>query len=448
MIITKKHLPRRTVLRGLGATVALPLLDGMVPAFAALRNTAANPVRRLGVIYVGMGMYMKEWMPAAEGALQLSPILQPVAPFQDRLLVVSGLDSKEADGTDGGTHPRMQTTWLTGCRAKRTEGVGGVQAGVSMDQIVAREFGKATQLASLELAIESVDLLGTCFAGYSCAYMNTIAWRSPRTPLPMENNPRAVFERLFGASDTTDPRARLAEIQADRSILDSITDKVAHFQTGLGPSDRARVAQYLEAVRDVERRIQKAEEQVGRELPVVERPMGIPATYEEHAKLMFDLLAIAYQVDLTRVTSFLLGREASVRSYPEIGVPDSHHPLSHHGNDPEKLAKQAQINIMQMKLLRYFLEKLNALPDGDGSLLDHTLLLYGSGMSDSNLHIPRNVPTLVVGGGKTFQITGGRHLRFPEKPLTNLQLTLLEKLRFPVEHFGDSTGELNLLSDV
>ena len=448
MIITKKYLPRRTVLRGLGAAIALPLLDGMVPAFAALRNTAAKPVRRFGAVYVGNGMNMPQWTPAASDTLQLSPTLQPLAPFQNRLIVVSGLDNKEGEGTDGGPHPRMQTSWLTGTRAKKTEGVD-IRAGTSMDQIVAKEFGKETQLASLELATESVDLLGTCFLGYSCAYNNTISWRTPTMPLPMENNPRAVFERLFGASDSTDASARLAHVQKTRSILDSVTQEVSHFQRKIGPRDRTKLTEYLEAVRDAERRIQKAEEQVARELPVVDQPMGIPNTFEEHAKLMYDLLALAYQTDLTRVSTFLMVREASVRSYPEIGIPDSHHPLSHHQNNPEKLAKQAKLNAFHIRMFADFLERMQSTPDGDGSLLDHTILLYGSGMSDSNLHHPKDLPVLVVGGGGTFSMKGGVHRRYTdETPLANLQLTLLDKLGLPVERFGDSTGQLNLLSDL
>jgi hypothetical protein len=373
--------------------------------------------------------------------------MEPLTPFKDRLLVVSGLDSREGDGTDSGPHPRCQTSWLTGCRAKRTEGAD-IYAGVSMDQIVAREFGKETQLGSLELGIESNELMGVCNIGYSCAYNNTCSWRTPTTPLPMENNPRAVFERLFGSSDSTDSAARLADIKRNRSILDSVLERVSTFQRGLSASDQSRVTEYLDSVRDIERRIQKAEQQVDQELPVVEQPIGIPALYSEHANLMFDLMAIAYQTDLTRVSTFMLSREASVRSYPEIGVADSHHPISHHANDPEKLAKIAKINKFHMQLFASFVKKLASTPDGDGTLLDHTLLLYGSGMSDSNIHYTRNVPTLVVGGGKTFNIAGGRHLRFPEKPLSNLQLTLIEKLGLPVEHFGDSTGELNLLAGI
>jgi len=448
MIITKRHLPRRTILRGAGAALALPLLDAMVPAFSPLRLSAAAPVRRFGAIYVGMGFNMPIWtQPNANGPLEINAILQPMASYKDRMLVVSGCDSKEGDGIDGGQHPRMQTSWLTGSRAFRTEGVN-IHAGTSLDQVVARSWEKDTQLASLELAIESTDLLGTCSLGYSCAYNNTIAWRTPTTPLPMENNPRNVFERLFGASDSTEPSVRLAEIRTDRSVLDSVTAKVSSVKTTLGASDQAKLAEYLDAVRDVERRVLKAEEQVARELPVVDRPVGIPATFEEHVKLMFDLQALAFQTDLTRVFSFLMVREASVRSYPEIGVPDSHHPLSHHQNNPEKLARQAKLNAFQMRMLAYFVDKLAATPDGDGNMFDNSLLFYGSGMSDSNLHLHKNLPITVV-HGKALGITGNRHVKAKDgTPLANLQMALLGKMGIGVEKFGDSRGELDLLTGI
>ena len=445
MIITRKHIPRRTILRGIGASLALPLLDSMVPALTLTRLSAAAPIRRFGAIYVGMGVNMPMWTQPAAGTLEINPILEPMAAYQNRLIVVSGCDSKEGDGIDGGQHPRMQTSWLTGCRAHRTEGVD-IHAGTSLDQIVARAWEKETQLASLELAIESTDLLGTCSLGYSCAYNNTIAWRTPTTPLPMENNPRNVFERLFGASDSTDTNTRLGEIRTDQSVLDSVTAKIASFKTGIGARDRVKLSEYLDAVRDVERRVHKAEEQVSRELPLVERPAGIPATFEEHVKLMFDLQMLAFQTDLTRVFSFLMVREASVRSYPELGVPDSHHPLSHHQNNPEKMAKQAKLNAFQMKMLAYFVEKLATTRDGDGPMLDNALLLYGSGMSDSNLHLPKNLPTAVV-FGKAIDVKGNRHVKFADgTPFANLQLTVLEKMGLNVEKFGDSTGTVNLLS--
>ena len=445
MIVTKKHVPRRTVLRGLGAALALPCLDSMVPALAA-RGPRTPALRRLGVVYVPNGMNMAQWTPAAEGPLQLSPILKPLAPFEDRLLVVSGLDHATADLNDGGPHPRCQTTWLTGAAAKPSEGPD-ITAGVSMDQLAAAEFGHETQLPSLELATEDVEFVGTCSLGYSCAYTNTIVWRTPTTPLPMENNPRTVFERLFGASDSTNPAARLRLMRRQRSILDSVTEQLGRFGRGLGPGDRLRLSEYLESVREVERRIQMAEGNDA-ELPSVDKPLGAPATFEEHVKLMFDLLVLAYQADLTRVGTYLMCREASVRSYPEIGIPEAHHPLSHHSYRPEKLAKQARLNVFHMSLFAYFLDRLRATEDGDGSLLDHTLLLYGSGMSDSHLHVPRDLPTLVV-SGKGLGIQGRRHERYPRgTPQANLYLALLARLGVDVEKLGDSTGRLKLLSNV
>ena len=445
MIITGLHLPRRTVLRGIGASIALPLLDAMAPALVPVRLSAAAPARRLGIVYVPMGMNMAKYTPAAEGALKLSPILQPLEPFLERTLVIGGLDSKEADARDGGVHPRCQTTWATGVRARATEGVD-LRAGTSWDQLVARELGDQTQLGSLELGIEPPAMGGSCGVGYSCAYSSTIAWRNATTPLPMENNPRAVFERLFGASDSTDSRARLDLIQRDRSILDAVNDKLSKLRGGIGPSDGRKVEQYLDAVRDVERRVQKAEEQIEQELPVVDRPAGVPPTFEQHAKLMFDLLTLAYQTDMTRVATYLMAQEQSVRTYPEIGVPDPHHPLSHHQDDPAKLEKQAKLNVFMMQQFVYFLDKLRATPDGDGSLLDHTLLIYGSGMSNSNEHLMFNVPTVLV-ADKTFDMRGGRFVTVPKgTPLTNLQLTLMERMGARLEKFGDSNGELNLLS--
>jgi hypothetical protein len=451
MIIARKSLPRRTFLRGLGATIALPLLDGMIPASAALRTTAAKPVRRLGVVYVPNGMSMTNWTPATEGAaFELTPILQPLAPFRDRLLVLSGLDDRLAfprAGEGAGDHARAAGTFLTGVHVKKTEGAD-IQAGISMDQIAATELGKATQLASLELAIETVELLGACDGGYACAYGNTIAWRTPTTPLPMENDPRAVFERLFGATESTDQAARLARIQTNRSILDSVTEKVTRLERALHPGDRTRLTEYLEAIRDVERRIQMAEGQGARDLPVVEQPAGIPATFEEHAKLMFDLLALAYQCDLTRVSTFMMGREVSGRAYPEIGVPDSHHPVSHHQNRPAMIEKLSKINAFHVQMFAHFLETLRTTPDGDGSLLDHSMILYGAGISDSNTHFHDNLPIVLAGGG-AGQLKGGRHLQYPQDtPIANLYLTLLDKMGFPTEKFGNSTGKLEHLSGV
>ena len=443
MIITKKHLSRRTVLRGLGTTLALPLLDSMVPAFAAVRHTATMPVRRLGVVYFGHGANMAQWTPATGGALELSPTLQGLAPFRDRLLVLSGLGSKPGTGV----HAQIQAAYLTGVSPKRTDG-SDVEAGVSMDQIAAKELGRETQLPSVELSVEPVDFSSgaTCAFAFSCIYNNTVSWRTPTTPMPMENNPRALFERLFGAADSTKAGARLADVQSDRSLLDSVTDEVSDLQRQLGTSDRARLGRFLETVRDVERRLQKAEQQADRELPVVERPAGVPATFQEHTALMFDLLALAYQTDLTRVSTYLLIRENSLRTAPEIGVPESYHPLTHSGT-PTWLEKQAKLNVYHLELFRHFLETLESTPDGDGSLLDHTLLLYGSGMSKADVHNPYNLPTLLVGGRTFFK--GGRHVRVPDDtPVTNLHLTLLDKMGVRVDRLGDSSGQVNLLSDV
>jgi hypothetical protein len=431
------------MLRGLGATVALPLLDAMVPAYAALEQTAGRPINRLAAVYLPMGMNMKLWTPPSEGALEITPIAKPLEKFKRRLAVLSGLDSQPATGSDQGPHPRTQASWLTGARAKRTDGVD-IEAGISMDQIAAKAFGQDTQLSSLELSLEGVDTLnaGCTRYGYSCVYTGTIAWRTATTPLPMEVNPRAVFERLFGASDTTDKGARIADVRRDRSLLDAVTGKVANLQKRIGPADRTKVDAYLDAIRDVERRIQNAEKQSERELPVVARPEGIPATYAEHAKVMFDLLVLAYQTDLTRVSTFLLGREASVRGFPEIGVPDSWHPLSHHTNASDKLEKVAKLNTFHVSLFASFLERLQAVDDGGATLLDRTTILFGSGFSDGNSHSPLNVPTVALGP----RIKGGRHIDYKSAPLSNLQRTLLDMVGVPVEHFGDSTGELQLLS--
>ena len=451
MFISQKHLPRRTVLRGLGASLALPLLDGMVPAYAALRKTAANPVRRLGVCYVPNGMEMRAWTPGGEGhELELSQILQPLAPFRGQTNVLTGLADKVAVPRPGegiGDHARASATFLTGVHVKKTEGAD-IRAGVSMDQIAARQLGAETQLASLELGVDSVETLGACDAGYSCAYTNTIAWRTATTPLPMENDPRAVFERLFGSTDSTDVAARLARIRQDRSVLDYVGDRVAGLQQTLGPGDRTKLDQYFDAVRDVERRIRMAEEQSGREIPLFEQPAGIPDTFAAHSRLMFDLLALAYQTDLTRVGTFMLSREVSGRAYPEIGVPDSHHGCSHHQNDPAKLEKLAKINTFHMQQFAYFLDKLQSTPDGDGTLLDHSMLIYGSGISDGNIHFHMDLPVVMVGGGGGT-VKGGRHLRYAnDTPLTNLYVSVLGKLGVPVEQFGDSTGKLEYLSEI
>jgi hypothetical protein len=451
MFVTRQSVPRRKFLRGIGTALALPLLDSMVPAFADT-TSAATPVRRLAIAYVPNGVIMDNWTPGAEGAaFELTPILEPLAPFRDRMTIVSGLASKPAfpgPGEGTGDHVRAASTFLTGVHPKKTEGPD-IRAGISMDQIAARELCKDTQLTSLELCLDGNELMGACEAGYSCAYANTLSWRNPTTPLPMENQPRAVFERLFGDSDNTTRAARLARIQADRSILDSLVQEVSTFEKKLGPGDRAKLAQYLDAIRDLERRIQKAETQSAKELPLMERPTGgIPGTFAEHARLMFDLQVLAYQTDMTRVVSFLMSREVSPRPYPEIGIPDAHHGLSHHLHRPEQMAKCARINHYHVEQLAYFLDKLKSTPDGDGCLLDHITIVYGCGISDSNDHLHTNLPILVLGGG-AGRLEGGRHLRVADQtPLANLHLTLLDKLGVPMESLGDSTGELAQLFGV
>ena len=449
MIITKMHLPRRTVLRGLGATLALPLLDSMVPALTAQSRTAAAPVTRFGVFYVPNGMSMPYWYPQTEGPLdELPPTLRSLEAFKDRVLICGGLDDESANLVKGGgDHARSAGTFLTCVPYKITNGAD-VSNAVSMDQIAARELSKETQLASLELGIESNAMLGNCDGGASCAYTNTIAWRTPTTPLPIENDPRAIFERMFGTTGSTDPAARLERMRRDRSILDLVGAELNGLERVVGPADQVKLDEYLEAVRDIERRIAMAEEQNTRELPVVDQPIGVPNDYAEHARLQMDLLALAYQTDLTRISTFMLAREVSGRAYPEIGVSDSHHPLSHHQDEPAKLERLHKINEYQVQQFAYLVEKLDALPEGDGSMLDSTLFLYGTGISDSNTHFHDDLPIALV-GGKNAGIRGGRYIRYPaDTPLANLHVTILEKLGVPVEAFGDSTGRLDRLTGV
>ena len=449
MFITKRHLTRRTVLRGLGATLALPLLDAMVPALTAQIRTAAAPVRRLGIFYVPNGMSMPYWFPKTEGPLDvLPPTLQSLAAFKDQVLLCGGLDDESANLVKGGgDHARSAGTFLTCVPYKITNGAD-VFAAVSMDQIAARELAKETQLTSLELGIESNAMLGNCDGGASCAYTNTIAWRTPTTPLPIENDPRAVFERLFGSSGSTDPAARLARMQRDQSILDLVGDELRGLERVIGPGDQVKLDEYLEALRDIERRIEMAERQNTRELPVVEQPIGVPSDYAEHAKLMMDLLALAFQTDLTRISTFMLAREVSGRAYPEIGVSDSHHPLSHHQDEAAKLERLHKINEYHVQQFAHLVKRMSELPEGDGTMLDSTLFLYGTGISDSNTHFHDDLPIALI-GGKNTGITGGRYVRYPEDtPLANLHVTLLEKLGIPVEALGDSTGRLDRLTSV
>ena len=441
MIVLRKSIPRRTVLRGLGASLALPLLDSMVPALTARAQTAAAPVHRFGVVYVPNGMVMENYLPATEGAsFELTPTLQALAPFRSQTTVLSGLNCVPSPGRPGGAHAKASTRYLTDISPPTSETW--LDAGISVDQILANELGKETQLASLELAIENSDTAGACDVGFACAYTNTISWRSANTPLPMQHNPRAVFERLFGDAGSTDARARLARLRQQRSVLDSVREEIAGLSSALGPSDRGKLTEYLDSVRDVERRIERAESQSGRELPVLDRPAGAPASYEEHVKLMFDLEVLAYQLDLTRVITIMLGREFSGMTYPQIGVPDAHHPVTHHALEPEKIAKVAKINAYHVQLFAYLLERLRATPDGDGTLLDHITLMYGTGLSDCNAHSVTNVPVVLTGGGAGW-LKGGRHIRYPDVPLANLHLTLLDRFGIHWDKIGDSNGRID-----
>ena len=447
MYISKKHLPRRTILRGLGTALALPLLDSMVPALTALGKTAAAPVRRFGVFYVPNGMSMPYWSPAKEGPLtELPPTLRSLSAFKDRLLMCGGLDDDAANLVKGGgDHSRSAGTFLTCVPYKLTAGAD-VYAAMSMDQIAAKELSKETELTSLELGIESNAMLGSCDGGASCAYTNTVVWRTPTTPLPIENDPRAVFERLFGTSGTTDPEARLARMRKDRSLLDAVNGELRYLARSLGPGDQIKVDEYVSAVRDAERRIEMAERQNTRELPVVDQPIGTPSDYAEHAKLLMDLLALAYQTDLTRISTFMLAREVSARAYPEIGVSDSHHPLSHHQDKAVNLERLHRLNEYHVQQFAYLVKRMSETPEGDGTMLDSTLFLYGTGISDSNTHFHDDLPIALV-AGKSTGITGGRYVRYPEgTPLANLHVSILEKLGTPVETFGDSTGVLKHLS--
>ena len=440
MFVTKKHLPRRTFLRGMGVSLALPLLDSMIPARTLLAQTAARPVSRLGFVYVPHGAIMDKWTPATEGAgFEFTPILKPLEPFRDQLNVVSGLGHRAADTT--AVHSLSPTTWLSGVRPKATQGVDAF-AGVTADQIAAQAIGQETVLPSMELATEDHSgLIGSCDRDYGCIYMNTLSWRTPTTPMPMEINPRKVFERMFGQGGSA--AERLARIQEDRSILDAITKDVATLQLQLGPSDRQMMTQYLENGREIARRIQRAESSQGDEdLLLPARPAGVPFDYQEHIKLMYDLMTLAYQANITRVITFMISREVSNRTYPQVGVSDGHHAISHHQNRAEKMEKNVRIQTYNIGQFGYFLEKLRSTPDGDGSLLDHSALLYGSNMSNSNAHDHFPLPNLVIGGA-AGRMKGGRHLKYPDHtPMTNLLVSMLDKVGVHQESLGDSSGPL------
>jgi hypothetical protein len=442
MLIRNRHLSRRTFLRGAGATVALPLLQAMVPAFAATAKTTASRGPRLGFVYVPHGAVMAKYTPDQAGkGFEFKPILKALEPFRDRLNIVSNLGHRAADTT--AVHSLSPTTWLSGVRPKPTQGVD-AYAGVTADQVAAQRIGQGTLLPSMELATEDHSgLIGHCDRDYGCIYMNTLSWRTPTTPLPMEINPRRVFERMFGQGGSA--LDRIARQQEDRSILDAVMQQATRLGRTLGAEDRRTVSDYLENIREIERRLAQAEQHQSSldGLTIPEAPPGIPFVYEDHVRMMFDLLALAYQADITRVATFMMAREVSNRTYPQVGVHEGHHATSHHMNRPDKIENNVKIQTYHVGLFAQFLAKLDATPDGEGgSLLDTSIILYGSNMSNSNAHDHYPLPNVVVGGG-CGRLRGGQHIQCPEHtPMTNLLVTLLNKADVPIESLGDSTGTI------
>ncbi len=443
MIITKMALPRRTLLRGIGAAIALPFLDSMVPALRAAATT--TPVQRLGFFYVPNGMYLPNFHPSGEGgtSFEFTPVLKALEPFRDQVTVVSGLSNLGVISTNegGGVHTRAHAGWLNGVLPKRTEGAD-ITAGKTIDQYAADTLGADTPLRSIELTTESSFMVGNCENGYSCAYLNSTSWRTPNAPLPHERDPRVVFQRLFG--DGGSVSARLEQMKKDRSILDSVTESFRRLEKRLGLGDRRTVTDYLDAVREVERRIQKEEQNnANAPLPTILQPAGVPEEYDEHAKLLMDLLLLAYQADATRVSCMQIARESSTRTYPHIGVPEAHHPVSHHQNDPHNIQQKTKIDAYHLSLVARLVDKMRQTPDGDGTLLDHAILVYGAGMGDGDHHTPIDLPVVLVGGG-CGQLKGGRHLKYAlNTPFMNLGLTVLDKVGVHIDQIADSTGRLS-----
>ena len=444
MTMFRKSISRRTLLRGSGATLALPLLDAMIPAMTATASTPADSeqLRRIGYIYIPMGCNPAEWLPSNKSLDQLPSSLSALEEIKDQVSVISGMDLQNAYP---GSHATSNSAFLSAARAKLTESTD-YYLGTTVDQIAAKQIGQSTPLPSLELSMDLLATVGQCDNGYACVYQNNLSWSTPSNPLPAEAHPRLVFESLFGEGGT--PNQRRAALKKRASLLDSVTKEIKRLKLRVGPADRNKIDGYLENVRDVERRIQQAESAVNENpLPDLDRPIGVPVAYSDHARLMFDLQLLAFQGDITRVTTFQLAREASNRTYPEIGVPDPHHPITHHAKDPVKLAKIAKINQFHVSLFAEFLKKLKATPEGDGNLLDHSLFLYGSGMGDSDTHDHSNLPILVAGGA-AGKMRGGRHIHFETPtPLSNLHLTLLNKVGVPLETFSDSNGRIDDLFD-
>jgi hypothetical protein len=438
MFVSKIVLPRRTFLRGVGAAVALPLLDAMLPALTPMVRAQARPRTRFGAIYIPNGAIMEQWIPENVGAgFDIKPILEPISTFKDQLVVVTNL-TRSHPGSQVGDHAVSAAGFLTGVWPKRTEAED-VLANTTIDQVVAQQIGQETPFPSLEVATEDfTGYVGACSPGFNCAYLNTVSWSTPSTPLPMDINPRVVFERMFGQGGS--PAERAARIRDDRSMLDSVAAEARQLQRGLGVRDRRRVTDYLDNLREIERRIQRAEKQ-NRVDVTMDVPVGVPDSFEEHVALMYDLLAVAYQADVTRVFSFMLSRELSQRTYPHIGVTEQHHSVSHHGNDAAKIAQNVKVNTYHMGLFAKFLEKLRSTPDGDGSLLDHSLIFYGGGMGNPNGHASDPLPVLAVGGGVG---KGHRHIKLkPQTPIGNLWLAVANKYGSDINTFGDSDGRVD-----
>jgi Protein of unknown function (DUF1552) len=446
MIVTRKHLHRRSFLKGMGAVVALPVLDAMTPALA---RAAQAPVR-LAFTYVPNGIVMNDWTPAAEGAAyEFTRILKPLEPFRQDMLVLSGLAHRNgaALGDGPGDHARAGASYLTGVHPRKTAGAD-IQNGISVDQIAAQHIGDQTRFASLELGCDDSRTIGNCDSGYSCAYTNSLAWRGPATPMPPETNPRLVFERLFGDIDTSlSPEVRARRLRYRRSILDLVSERTSQLSSDLGPSDKRKLDEYLTSIREIERRIERSEQDMAHLTPGIDKPTGVPVEYPDYVNLMFDLQLIAFQTDQTRIVTMMMGREGSMRTYPEIGIPDPHHPLTHHRGNPDWIEKVTQVNSLHVKLFAGFIDKLKSTPDGDGSLLDHSMIVYGSSLSDGNRHAHDDLPVVMFGRGGRFRM--GSHMVYPKQtPMTNLFLTLLDRMGVPSEKIGDSTGQIEHLGDV
>ncbi len=450
MIITGTHLPRRTFLRGLGASIALPMLDAMTPAMARAGSAAAAGPKRLVFTYVPNGVSMTGWTPQSAGAgFELSTVLKPLAAYKDDMLVLTGLAQKNgmALGDGPGDHARAAASYLTGVHPKKTAGAD-IQNGISADQIVAEHLGKTTRFASLELGCDDSRTIGNCDSGYSCAYTNSLAWRSETAPMPPETNPRLVFERLFGADAQLDPAARQRRMMHRRSILDLVGERTKQLSGTLGANDRRKVDEYLHAVREIERQIQVAETDMRDLRPGIDKPTGIPVAFADYVKLMYDLQVVAFQTDLTRVVTMMVGREGSMRTYPEIGVPDPHHPLTHHRNNKDWMARVEQINVFHAELFAYFIGKMKAAQEGDSNLLANSLVVYGSGLSDGNRHTHEDLPVMILGQGGGLLRTGRHVVYDTQTPMNNLYLTLMDGMGVPTETLGDSTGKLDYLTDV